>query len=73
MEKVTIKPGCGYWDCTKYPIGGCFCRVPRDGAGLEVANVQKMWKSHKGADHTGTTADGRSVAFGIEATTEGGE
>lgn len=27
MRNVTLGKGCGYWDITKYPRGGCFRRA----------------------------------------------
>lgn len=64
METVaTIEPGEGYWDCTNYPIGGCFRRVPSDGPALRVSNLQPIVPAQHGCSHIGTTDDGRRVAF----------
>ena len=63
---VTIKPGCGYWDTTQYPLGGCFRRVARDSNGLRVSVLGQVDPPFKGVDTFGTvdSPDGRvSVAF----------
>jgi len=37
---MRIKPGCGYWNTTHYPIGGCFARAPRkESAGQPIKQV----------------------------------
>jgi hypothetical protein len=50
----------GYWDITKYPIGGNFYRAGADG--LIIGNVTEITPC-KSCNATGTTSDGRAVAF----------
>jgi hypothetical protein len=60
----TIRDGFGYWDCTDYPIGGCFRRA--GSGGLLVRSIEKI-PHFKGSDRIGLTDDGRRVAFGFIA------
>ena len=62
IEK-TLPPGTGYFDCTRYPLGGKFCRVPRDDPkGMIILDI-KLIPFCKGIDAIGKTKDNRSVAF----------
>lgn len=35
-QYVTLGKGCGYWDVSKYPRGGCFRRAGQDGLTAQV-------------------------------------
>jgi len=59
---VKLKPNHGYYDCTHYPIGGCFRRSGSDG--LIIFNVEPM-ERYKGCDSIGHTRSGDKVAFSI--------
>ena len=66
-----IKPGYGYWDTTRYPLGGCFARAGRDGVGIvRVARSLKEYpvRSSMGCDEEGVTEDGRHVCYATEHT-----
>ena len=67
-DMLTLKPGCGYWDCTSYPIGGSFLRAPAEG--LEITEVEPLPDRPRGCGCVGKTADGRRVAFKPELTEE---
>lgn len=59
----TVKPGHGYWDCTAYPIGGCFRRAGSQGVRVvEVLSTHKRMEG-KGTTEIGLTADGRKIAY----------
>jgi hypothetical protein len=47
--KATIKPGCGYWDVTVYPMGGCFRRAQ---APIELEQVEIVDRYKGGAPKT---------------------
>jgi hypothetical protein len=47
--KATIKPGCGYWDVTVYPMGGCFRRAQ---APIELDQVEVVDRYKGGAPKT---------------------
>jgi len=66
MEKriVKLKDGYGYWDTTKYPLGGCFRRVVGH---LMVEITGNVPKRFKGCDYYGKTIDGNTLAFSIDA------
>lgn len=36
LEFVTLGKGCGYWDISKFPRGGCFRRAGQDGLTAQV-------------------------------------
>ena len=58
---MKIKPKCGYWLTTKYPIGGCFKRAGADG--VEIAEViRRIVPSYKGCTHEVRLADGNTAA-----------
>ena len=57
-----IQPGYGYWDTTRYPIGGDFHRVPRSGAPLPVMALRDAPESTSyGYMCEFQTADGRTL------------
>lgn len=62
-----IKPGYGYWDTTKYPIGGCFARAPADGLLVTVTGPPIYPRVH-GCNERGRTEDGRTVAYSTDTT-----
>jgi hypothetical protein len=66
MRKIFIGENCGFYDCTVYPIGGCFRRAGK--TGVEVTDVKPMASKYQGCTHTGMTSDGRRVAFDIRLT-----
>lgn len=69
-EIMHITPGTGYFNCTRYPIGGKFCRVPQNAPeGLLVLNVKSI-PMYKGVNAKGITPDGREIAFDIQYTKE---
>lgn len=47
--KATIKQGCGYWDVTVYPMGGCFRRAQ---APVELTEVEVVDRYRGGAPET---------------------
>jgi len=47
--RATIKQGCGYWDVTVYPMGGCFRRAQ---APIELAEVEVIDRYKGGAAKT---------------------
>ena len=66
-----IKPGYGYWDTTKYPLGGCFGRAGKDG--VNIVKVMRSLNdypglSSKGCDEEGLTDDRRRVCYSTEHT-----
>jgi len=65
---MRLKAGMGYWDCTEYPIGGCFRRAPAEG--LEITEAEHVPSRPRGCSHVGNTANGRRVAFKCELTEE---
>jgi len=63
----TIKPGCGYWDATRYPIGGKFCRVPYEGNGLPVILEHEPRRTNHGFLAGFVTLDGsRKLWTGLD-------
>jgi prepilin-type processing-associated H-X9-DG protein len=55
----TLKANFGFWDITKYPIGGKFTRGETD---LPLKDVEPMpWA--RGCNSKGQTLDGRTIAF----------
>jgi hypothetical protein len=58
-QYVTLKKGCGYWDVTNYPRGGCFRRASEDMAGLVVSGPANLYRA--GMEYSVTWADGRSA------------
>tara|TARA_R100000656_G_C3873371_1_gene112703 strand:- start:54 stop:263 length:210 start_codon:yes stop_codon:yes gene_type:complete len=63
--KVTLKAGYGYFDFTKYPIGGKFCRVSENSKGLDLFDCVEQ-ALYKGVNAIGKTEDGRDIAFNKE-------
>jgi hypothetical protein len=64
---MKINPGCGYWDITQYPIGGCFRRVPKNSEGLIITDIVPLDRPYRGCTHQGLTEDSK-VAFNLEHT-----
>lgn len=62
---MRIKPKCGYWDCTNYPIGGCFCRAGKNGVEIDGHSISIM-ATYRGCDVLAVTDDGRKVAVNGE-------
>jgi hypothetical protein len=58
-----IKPGAGFWDTTRYPIGGKFDRAGALGLKVNVVRTFKRSQSSHGTDAEGITLDGRTIAF----------
>ncbi len=63
-----IRTGHGYWRTDRYPIGGDFHRVPKDGtSGLHVTVTRTFEgcdpKLCHGTNTEGITADGVRLAF----------
>lgn len=56
-----VRPGYGYWETDKYPIGGCFRRSPSGGEG--IVEVLRTFPSYRGVSEEGRTADGRKIAY----------
>jgi hypothetical protein len=55
-----LKAGFGFWDITRYDIGGKFTRNGE--SPLELKNIKEIeWC--KGCTRTGETNDGRTIAF----------
>jgi hypothetical protein len=44
-EAVQIKPGCGFWDVTIYPVGGHFRRVGASPRPVVALRVLDTWPS----------------------------
>jgi len=68
---TTLKPGCGFWDITRYPIGGKFRRLSRTGHGLPLRDITPL--SSFGCTHTATADyEGEEIklAFSITHTLE---
>ena len=61
MATVKLMPGSGYWDISKYPLGGDFRRAGQ--TGLLVRDVSKLDGHSAKADSIGLTEDGRRIAF----------
>ena len=63
-----IKPGHGYWDTTRCPLGGDFHRVPKDGPALPVRPARDMpVRTSHGYLCEFHTQDGRKVWAGEDA------
>lgn len=73
MKTLTISAGTGYFALDRYPLGGDFRRVPRDGPGLKVSVVSthsRALPTAHGTDTIGVLPDGRKVAFNSSMTDE---
>lgn len=57
-DNVTIKAGWGYWDTTKYPIGGNFQRASSDISGTII----RTFDMYQGCDIEIETADKKRIA-----------
>ena len=68
IQQFHIRPKCGYWDTTQYPIGGKFCRTGIDGLLVNVASFDAT-VVHGKAYTIGTTLDGAKVAFDPQLST----
>ena len=44
---MKLKPQCGYWDTTHYPIGGCFRRAGSNGKEIEEI-LREITPSYRG-------------------------
>lgn len=62
---VTIRGGYGFWDVTRYPRGGKFCR---DGEGGTLSNVSVVSRYETGEvkEFRGNLPDGRIVQVNSE-------
>ena len=60
---MRIKPGCGYYDVTVFPIGGSFRRAPTEGIEVNTTRSLKGLLNTHGCDLEGITRDGRTVCF----------
>jgi len=58
---MRIKPSHGYYDITRFPIGGAFRRA--GDAGVEIAEIVRKFKLYHGCDTEGRLSDGTRVAF----------
>jgi hypothetical protein len=75
--KATIKQGCGYWDVSVYPMGGCFRRAQ---APIELAEVEVIDRYKGGAPKTlrgkagvlRIAVDAQVCEFSEAATIDGG-
>jgi len=48
-QVVQIKPGCGFWDVTCYPYGGCFKRCPAAPLPVRVVEVVRQYGDRVGS------------------------
>lgn len=71
MSEQTIRPGCGFWDITHYPIGGKFTRNGE--TPLVVTDIKEFHPKQNGANRVGNTKDNRRIAFFHEILTTEGE
>ena len=62
---ATLKPGYGYWDLSRYPIGGAFRRSLKINP-IKLESIEKMPTPYKGSTHYGLTTDGIKIAFNID-------
>ena len=62
---MRMKPGYGYWETTRYPIGGCFRRAPKTGNLLEVTDIEPLDKPYKGCTHSGRI-EKETIAFDLD-------
>jgi hypothetical protein len=60
-QYVTLKKGCGYWDVTNYPRGGCFRRAAEDMPGRVVSGPANLYGA--GMEYSVTWEDGGSAVI----------
>jgi hypothetical protein len=60
-QYVTLKKGCGYWDVTKYPRGGCFRRAAEDMRGRVVSGPANLYGA--GMEYSVTWEGGGSAVI----------
>jgi hypothetical protein len=65
-QYVTLKKGCGYWDVTKYPHGGCFRRAAEDMRGRVVSGPANLYGA--GMEYSVTWGDGASAVIPARGT-----
>lgn len=65
-DSASLRPGFGYWNVTRHPIGGDFRRCPREGVTPIVTNIEPLRASFRGATHKGQVGAMR-VAFSLNA------
>jgi hypothetical protein len=65
-QYVTLKKGCGYWDVTKYPRGGCFRRAAEDMPGRVVSGPANLYGA--GMEYSVTWEDGASAVIPARGT-----
>ena len=65
---MRLKPGHGYWDTTRYPIGGSFKRAGDEGK--EIQEIIKHFDRYKGCDIEVLFADGTTGACEIRTSVE---
>ena len=58
---MRIKPGHGYYDITRFPIGGAFRRPGEEG--VRLAEIVRTFKMHHGCNTEARLSDGTRVAF----------
>lgn len=58
---MKIKAGFGYWDVSRFPIGGDFCRAPD--SGVDVAEIIEEFKPYKGCNIKVRLGDGRKACL----------
>ena len=49
MQTGTLLKGYGYWETTRYPVGGCFRRAVED---TPISDIQPMDRPYLGCTHT---------------------
>ena len=67
---VTLKAGFGFWNTTRYPIGGSFSRAPEGGLRITITRTFARCQSSHGTNAAGTFEGGKA-AFDL-AHCEGG-
>lgn len=65
-DTVNLKSGFGYWDITKYPIGGDFRRVGNEPLQIKITRLYP--EPIKGCNAQGETPTGRWVSFVLNHT-----
>jgi hypothetical protein len=67
MSKHILKKGFGYWDVTKYPVGGCFKRAIED-MPLEQVGVPNTYNNGMPREYSGTYKNNQRIVCKAEAT-----
>lgn len=57
---MRLKPNCGYFDLTVYPLGGDFKRANE--TGLKLKSTEKMERQDHGCDTIATLENGNRIA-----------